>query len=74
MSNKNIIEKAINREVINNMSLQDLRKVNVIVNEEKVIAGGIARIDEKERKSVNENKIDFPNSYEKMTSILQAFN
>ena len=68
MSNKNIIEKAINREVINNMSLQDLRKVNVIVNK------ALMNIDEKERKSVNEEKIDFPNSYEKMTSILQAFN
>jgi len=68
MSNKNIIEKAINREVINNMDLQDLRKVNVIVNK------ALMNINEKERKSVNEEKIDFPNSYEKMTSILQAFN
>lgn len=66
MSNKNIIEKAINREVINNMSLQDLRKVNVIVNK------ALMNIDEKERKSVNKEKIDFPNSYENMTSILQA--
>lgn len=66
MSNKNIIEKAINREVINNMSLQDLRKVNVIVNK------ALMNIDEKERKSVNKEKIDFPNSYESMTSILQA--
>ena len=68
MSDKNIIEKAINREIIKNMSLQDLRKVNVIVNK------ALMNIDEKERKSVNEKKIDFPNSYEKMTSILQAFN
>ena len=68
MSNQNIIEKAIDREVINNMSLQDLRKVNVIVNK------ALMNIDQKERKSVNEKKIDFPNSYEKMTSILQAFN
>ena len=66
MSNKNIIEKAINREVINNMSLQDLRKVNVIVNK------ALMNIDQKERKSVNEKTIDFPNSYENMTSILQA--
>lgn len=68
MSNKNIIEKAIDREVINNMSLQDLRKVNFIVNK------ALMNIDEKERKSVNEKTIDFPNSYEKITSILQAFN
>ena len=66
MSNKNIIEKAINREVIKNMSLQDLRKVNVIVNK------ALMNIDEKERKSVNKEKIDFPNSYENMTSFLQA--
>ena len=66
MSNKNIIAKAINREVIKNMSLQDLRKVNVIVNKE------LMNIDEKERKLVNKEKVDFPNSYEKMTSILQA--
>jgi len=66
MSNKNIIEKAINREVINNMNLQDLRKVNVIVNK------ALMNINEKERKSVNKENIDFPNSYEKMTSILQA--
>jgi len=68
MSNKNIIEKAINREVINNMSLQDLRKVNVIVNK------ALMNINEKERKTVNKENIDFPNSYEKMTNILQAFN
>ena len=68
MSNKNIIEKAIDREIINNMNLQDLRKVNVIVNK------ALMNINEKERKSVNEKTIDFPNSYEKMTSILQAFN
>ena len=66
MSNKNIIEKAINREVINNMSLQDLRKVNIIVNK------ALMNINEKERKSVNEKTIDFPNSYENMTSFLQA--
>ena len=66
MSNKNIIEKAINREVINNMSLQDLRKVNVIVNK------ALMNIDQKERKSVNKKTIDFPNSYENMTSFLQA--
>lgn len=66
MSNKNIIAKAINREVIKNMSLQDLRKVNVIVNK------ALMNIDEKERKLVNKEKVDFPNSYEKMTSILQA--
>ena len=66
MSDKNIIEKAINREIIKNMSLQDLRKVNVIINK------ALMNIDEKERKLVNEEKIDFPNSYENMTSILQA--
>ncbi len=66
MSNKNIIAKAINREVIKNMSLQDLRKVNVIVNK------ALMNINEKERKLVNKEKVDFPNSYEKMTSILQA--
>ena len=54
MSNKNIIEKAINREIINNMSLQDLRKVNVIVNK------ALMNIDEKERKTVNKENIDFP--------------
>ena len=66
MSNKNIIAKAINREVIKNMSLQDLRKVNVIVNK------ALMNIDEKERKLVNKEKVDFPNTYEKMTNILQA--
>tara|TARA_R100000479_G_C6225984_1_gene143426 strand:+ start:52 stop:258 length:207 start_codon:yes stop_codon:yes gene_type:complete len=66
MSQVDILKKAINREIINNMSLQDLRKVNVIVNK------ALMNIDEKERKSVNKEKVDFPNSYEKMTSFLQA--
>ena len=66
MSNKNIIEKAIDREIINNMDLQDLRKVNVIVNK------ALMNIDQKVRKSANKEKIDFPSSYENMTSILQA--
>lgn len=77
---KNLIEKAIDREVINNLSLSDLRKVNNIVNK------ALMRVSEKERqgfKSQKEKEIEietkfqihknsFPESPEKLRSILQG--
>jgi len=79
MSN-NLISKAIDREVINNLSLSDLRKVNNIVNK------ALMRVSEKERqgfKSEKEKEIEietkfqthknsFPESPEKLRSILQG--
>lgn len=77
---KNLISKAIDREVINNMSLSDLRKVNSIVNK------ALMRVSENERqgfKSQKEKEIEietkfqthknsFPESPEKLRSILQG--
>ena len=77
---KNLISKAIDREVINNLSLSDLRKVNNIVNK------ALMRVSEKERqgfKSQKEKEIEietkfqqhknsFPESPEKLRSILQG--
>ena len=76
----NLISKAIDREVINNLSLSDLRKVNSIVNK------ALMRTSEKERqgfKSQKEKEIEietkfqthkesFPESPEKLRSILQG--
>ena len=76
----NIISKAIDREVINNLSLYDLRKVNSIVNK------ALMRTSEKERQGFKsqkekENEIEtkfqthkesFPESPEKLRSILQG--
>ena len=76
----NIISKAIDREVINNLSLSDLRKVNSIINK------ALMRISEKERQGFKsqkekENEIEtkfqthkesFPESPEKLRSILQG--
>jgi hypothetical protein len=77
---KNLISKAIDREVINNLSLSDLRKVNNIVNK------ALMRVSEKERqgfKSEKEKEIEvetkfqqhkeyFPENPEKLRSILQG--
>ena len=77
---KDLISKAIDREVINNLSLSDLRKVNNIVNK------ALMRVSEKERqgfKSEKEKEIEietkfqahknsFPESPEKLRSILQG--
>ena len=79
--NKNLISKAIDKEVINKLSLSDLRKVNVIVNK------ALMRVDENERnvrqgfKSQYEKEIEvetkfeqhkdsFPESPEKLRSIM----
>lgn len=77
---KDLISKAIDREVINNLSLSDLRKVNNIVNK------ALMRVSEKERqgfKSQKEKELEvetkfqthkeyFPESPEKLRSILQG--
>ena len=77
---KNLISKAIDREVIKNLSLSDLRKVNSIVNK------ALMRVSEKERqgfKSQKEKELEietkfqthknsFPESPEKLRSILQG--
>jgi hypothetical protein len=76
----NLISKAIDREVINNLSLSDLRKVNNIVNK------ALMRVSENERngfKTQKEKDIEietkfqthkesFPESPEKLRSILQG--
>lgn len=80
MNNKNLFQKAIDINAINHLSLQDLRKVNVIINK------ALMRTSENERngfKSQKEKEIEietkfqthkesFPESPEKLRSILQG--
>ena len=64
---KNIISKAIDREVIKNMSLSDLRKVNSIVNKEALM-----RVSEKERqcfKSQKEKEIEIETKFKKHKTL-----
>ena len=77
---KDLISKAINREVINNLSLSDLRKVNNIVNK------ALMRVSENERQGFtyeNEKEIEieskfqqhknlFPDNPEKLRSLLRG--
>ena len=77
---KDLISKAIDREVLKNLSLSDLRKVNLIVDR------ALERESEKERngfKSQKEKELEvetkfqthkdsFPDSPDKLRSILQG--